>query len=207
MLGMESEQPGFQAQLRSLGVAQQGVGGRQGLGPFVTTERRQRFHPEQGQQAVDGRARIKVLWVDPADGRDPDQREQTRPVGLRGDQLRRSQPGQLITDRLVTRVDAEQGELAGGAVQNGDAVVMRPQADRDGVVGAATLEVRILDHRAGRQHPDHLPTNEAARVARRLHLVAKGDLQPGSEQLSDVALVRVIRHAGHRNAVPFAELA
>ena len=46
MLGMQAEQPGLQAQVGSLGVAYQGLGGRQRLRPLVTAEGRQCFDAE-----------------------------------------------------------------------------------------------------------------------------------------------------------------
>ncbi len=46
MLGMQAEQPGLQAQVGSLGVAYQGMAGRQRLRPLVTAEGRQRFDAE-----------------------------------------------------------------------------------------------------------------------------------------------------------------
>ena len=86
-------------------------------------------------------------------------------------------------------------------------MVVRPQADGDRVVGAAALEIGVLDHRAGRQHPDDLAAHQAPRFARGLDLVAEGDLDSGAQQLSDVALVGVVRHPGHGIALPLAELA
>ena len=183
------------------------MGGRQRLRPLVAAEGRQGFDAEQSLQALDGRAGIKVEWIGPADWGRPDQREQARPIPFGRDQLRRSQPGQLIAKRVFGRLDAQQRELAGGTVQRRDAVVVRPQADRDRVVGAATLEIGILDDGAGRQHPDYLAPNQAARFPGRLDLVAEGHLQPGAQQLSDIALVGVVGNARHRIALPLAELA
>ena len=117
------------------------------------------------------------------------------------------EPGQFVTKRLIGGLDPEQRELAGGTIQGRDAVVMRPQANRDRIVGAAAVEVGILHHGAGGQHPDHLSPHQAAGGAGRLDLVAEGDLDAGLEQLPDVAFEGVVGHAGHGQPLPFAELA
>ena len=113
MLGMEPYEPGFEAQVRSLGVSQEGMGGGEGLRPFVATKGGQRFDPEQSEQAIDGGARIKILRLDPADRCPSDQWEHSRSVMFRDHELRRPEPGQLITHRVIGGIDAEQCELPG----------------------------------------------------------------------------------------------
>src|SRR5205814_2927094 len=94
-----------------------------------------------------------------------------------------------------------------GAVKGGDAVIVRPQANRDRVVGGPAVEIGVFHHGAGGQYPDDLPPDQAARGTGWFHLVTEGDLDAGPEQLPDVVLEGVIRNAGHRQALPFAELA
>ena len=206
MLGMETEKTGLEPKTRPLRVPQDCVGRGQSLGPLIATEGRQGLDAEQRLQAVDRGTGIEVLRIDPRSRRAPRQRDQPRPVGFRGDQLRRPESRQLITQRFVARLDPQQCQLAGRAVEGGNPVIVRPQADRHRIVGA-TRKVRILDHGSWRQYTDDLASHQAMSGGGILDLVAECDPQACLEQPTDIALECVVGDAGHRDAMALPQLA
>ena len=60
------------------------------------------------------------------------------------------------------------------------------------------LELRV-GRRARRDHARHFALDDLLRHPRVFHLIADGDLESLANQLGDVVLRRVIRHAAHRN--------
>jgi hypothetical protein len=84
-------------------------------------------------------------------------------------------------------------------------VVVRAQAEGDGIVGA-TLEKRVFHHHAGCEYADHLAPNQASCRCRVFDLVAQGDAQTRLEQFAHVALEGVVGHTGERKALALAQL-
>ena len=206
VFGMQPQAPRFEPQVSALDVAEECAGSRKCFGPLVAAERGECLHPEQRQQLADRRAGVELLGSGPAHRRRPDQARQPDPIVFGCDQLRRPQPSQLIAHRFVGRLDAQQGQFTGRAVEGRHTVVMRPQADGDNVV-RATLQEGILHDGPWRQDPDDLATDQPARDAGFLDLVTDRHPEPRLEQLAHVGLEGVVGDAGQRQALAFAQLA
>ncbi len=91
--------------------------------------------------------------------------------------------------------------LARGDVRKADAGAVVPHAERADEVVAPLVEHAALQHRAGRNHADDAPFDQALRELGVLHLLADGDLVPVRNQPRHIGLVAVERHAAHRGAL------
>ena len=102
------------------------------------------------------------------------------------------------------------GELAGGDVGVGQARAQRSaverQHERGEVVVALLGEQSRLDQRARRDHAAHDPRDELLALGRLVaDLLGDGDLVAGVDQLGDVAVDRVVGHAGQRHTLVLAD--
>ena len=120
----------------------------------------------------------------------------------RSQELRRRQPVQLGREPLAGHLAQQQ--LACRHVARGQAGLAAARPGRHKVVGPHRLEVRVFDHGARSQHTGDVTLHD--RLARRgFDLVADHHLVPGPQQLADIALPRVMRHAAHRRPSRLAE--
>ena len=92
-------------------------------------------------------------------------------------------------------------ELSGGNIDERAAGAFAPARHREEEVVHAAREVRGVGDRAGCHHTHDVATEQLLALARRLHLLADGDLAPGLYQSRDVRLRRVVRNARHRGAL------
>jgi hypothetical protein len=130
-----------------------------------------------------------------ADGR----AERRRGIG-RQQELLRVVGGHRLQHRLE-RGALQGAELPGGAVEQRRAVRTLGAAEGSQPDVAAGVEDVLVEHGPRGDDADDVPPHDAGAVARRLHLVADGDLVPGLEEPGHVSARRVVRHAAHRDPI------
>jgi len=118
-----------------------------------------------------------------------------RDEDFRGRQ-RRQDGGQSIT------AGRDHLDLAGGKLDAGHRRLAGANRHRRQPVGAACVEQAVLGQGARRHHPHHVAADDGlaaafARLGGVLHLLADGDLEAGADQLGQIGLRRVHRHARH----------
>ena len=84
-----------------------------------------------------------------------------------------------------------------------DAIVAAPilgatLTHRGDVIVGGLVEEAVLGDGAGRDDARHLAADEALRELRILHLVAERGRLAGADQLGEISVERMIRHAAHR---------
>ena len=118
----------------------------------------------------------------------------------------RPQQAQLLQSLCGIGESAHE-EGAGRDVEEGRGAAISLPGERRQQVFLLALEQRRLAHRARRHHPGDLAAHQTLGLRRVLHLVTDRDLEAGAQELADVALDRVVRHAAHRGLVVGALLA
>ena len=96
------------------------------------------------------------------------------------------------------------GNLRRGDVGKADADLAVAEADGRKVIVLLFGEQVGLDHRSRRHHADDLPLDEVLCGRRIFHLLANGDLVALFDQLADIYVRRVVRHAAHGRTFRFA---
>ena len=77
---------------------------------------------------------------------------------------------------------------------------------RGQIVVRPTLEQGVLDHGAGRDHPNDRTVDEALGLGRIARLLTDGDLVAFLDEPGQVRLERVVRDAGEGDALAAAHL-
>ena len=111
------------------------------------------------------------------------------------DDLHRLDPGNLGAQQAHLRL--HHVELARGHVRPGDPGVLSVQVHAGQIVVGLILQHRRIGHRAGRDHPDHIPVYQPFGQRRILHLFADSHLVSLFNQLLDVGIHGMKRHAAH----------
>ncbi len=127
-----------------------------------------------------------------------------------GQELGRAQRGQGGGQALGG--EAEAFDLAGGELHAGHRRAAGAQSHGGQPIGPARVQEALLGQGARRHHPDDLAAHDGlgaplAGRGRILHLLADGHLEAGPDQLGQIGLGRVGRHAGHGDRRPGVDAA
>ncbi|OPZ67840.1 MAG: hypothetical protein BWY81_01123 [Firmicutes bacterium ADurb.Bin467] len=117
------------------------------------------------------------------------------------DDLARVEPGELVRERQARVVELEAAEFPGRDVAKGNPGALSVQEHAQYVARAALLEHVGLDDRPGRDDAYDLALDQPLRRRGVGHLLADRDLVPPLDQLCEVHVHRVKRHAAHRRAL------
>ena len=115
---------------------------------------------------------------------------------------------QLGDDRRGDLVRTQLGDVgrAGGDIGKAQARLLALQVDAGDVVVAVVLQHAALDDRAGRDHADDIPFDEALGLGRVFHLLTNGHLIALGDQAGHIVFVAVEGHAAHGGALLQAAL-
>ena len=187
---------------------------RSGMFPRIEAEPLQRRRAELFQQGPPRAFEVEEPGLDAGDGHgdllDPGQGRRVEVIGQ--EYLPRADGGQIVHGRACRRGSAVLGDLTlpGGQVGRGEAEdgLLSPAAtcDRRQERGLARLQRTGGGERSRGNHSHDLATNDSARLARVLHLLAHGDPKALPDQTSQIGVGRVPRHAAHRDLVAAAIL-
>ena len=202
---------GQRAALGVLGIGQQRRRRRLGLGQILRVPGRQAGGLQLGQQLLRAQRGVKLPF------RPPRQRAASpcQPLGLQriavGFKCRASTiADQPFTGRNTRKPVRQLVRLAFGQMQRAlrDAEPGQPQAvprtfvhrqqQRFGFI----RQQRIIGQRARRQHPHHLALHRPLAGADLTHLLTNGHRFAVAQQLGNVALHRMHRHASHHDGHP-----
>ena len=116
--------------------------------------------------------------------------------------LARAEAGKLVLDvRRRVRFKRRRAHLAGRYVRKGASARLAAQHDGAEIVRLALAQHGRFHDRAGGDDAHDVARDEPLAELRVLHLFAHGDLVALGDELGDVLLRAVVRHAAHRRAL------
>ena len=183
-------------------VAQQRARRAGGVLPVVQAQCRQLAQVEMLAQRL-----FRVPFLEPGLGLSAQAADLARRGGERrrivADDFHRVHPGDLRPRHVQLRL--HDVEFARGYVRVGDPGLFPVDIYAQQVVVRLVLQHGGIRHRTGGDDADHVPFHQAFGQRRILHLFADGDLVSLADQLFNVCIHGVIRHAAHRR--PFLQAA
>ena len=123
------------------------------------------------------------------------------------DDLHRGDAGQLIRQGIHRVGHFVHEELTGGNIREGKARPVRGKADRQQEVVRPLVQHIALDNRAGGDDAGDAALHQALGQGGILHLLANGDLIAAADELFDIVVHSMMRHAAHGSALLQAAVA